>query len=222
MPAGIQRKSWSAAMPKRNETMTQKVYHGDLTPSDLAVALQGEFSRGDLRVARSGDADKIALNISTPQSRAAGGNTSLAIVIQKHEDGVLVNMGEQEWLGIAADFGKTAFAAFQNPLSLLGRLDDIAADVDALQLPEKVWQAIDRFAKSKAASTQISDRLRTTVCEYCHAANPVGTAVCVQCGAPLGGVQPGSCLKCGMVNPKEARFCANCGSKLGEQSSPSK
>jgi ribosomal protein L40E len=202
--------------------MTQKVYHGNLTPDDLAVALQGEFSRGDLRVARSGDAEKIAINISTPQSRAAGGNTSLAIVIQKHEDGILVNMGDQEWLGIAADFGKTAFAAFQNPLNLLGRLDDIAADVDALQLPDKVWQAMDRFAQSKAASTQISDRLRTTVCEYCHAANPVGAAVCGQCGAPLGDVQPGACLKCGMVNPKEARFCGNCGAKLDAQPAGSK
>ncbi len=194
--------------------MTQKVYHGNITPEDMAVALQGEFNRGDLRVARSGDKEKLAINISTPQSRAAGGNTSLAIVIQKHEDGILVNVGDQEWLGIAADFGKTALQALQNPWSLIGRLDDIAADVDSLQLPEKVWQAIERFAQSKAASTQISDRLRTTTCEYCKAANPVGTAVCVQCGAPLGNVQPGTCAKCGMVNAKEARFCANCGTKL--------
>ena len=194
--------------------MTQKVYHGNITPDDLAVALQGEFNRGDLRVARSGDADKIAINISTPQSRAAGGNTSLAIVIQKHEDGLLVNVGDQEWLGIAADFGKTALAALQNPWSLIGRLDDIAANVDSLQLPDKVWQAIERFAQSKAASTQISERLRTTACSYCNAANPVGTAVCVQCGAPLGDVQPGTCSQCGMVNVKDARFCANCGAKM--------
>jgi ribosomal protein L40E len=194
--------------------MTQKIYHGNLTPDDLATALQGEFNRGDLRVARSGDVDKVAINISTPQSRAAGGNTSLAIIIQKHEDGILVNVGDQEWLGIAASFGKTALEALQNPWNLIGRLDDIAADVDSLNLPEKVWQAIDRFTKSKAASHQISERLRTTICQYCNAANPVGTAVCVQCGAPLGDVQPGTCAKCGMVNKKEARFCANCGTKL--------
>jgi ribosomal protein L40E len=196
--------------------MTQKVYHGNITPDDLAVAMQGEFNRGDLRVARSGDQDKIVINISTPQSRAAGGNTSLGIIIQKHEDGILVNMGEQEWLGIAADFGKTALDLLQNPWNLIGRLDDIAANVDSLQLPEKVWVAIERFAVSKAASTQISDRLRTTICLYCNAANPVGTASCVQCGAPLGDVQPGACSKCGMVNKKEARFCANCGAKVGK------
>jgi len=194
--------------------MTQKISHGNITPDDLATALQGEFNRGDLRVARSGDTENTALNISTPQSRAAGGNTSLAIVIQKHEDGVLVNIGDQEWLGIAASFGKTALEALQNPWSIIGRLDDIAADVDSLNLPEKVWLAIDRFTKSKAATHEISERLRTTVCQYCNAANPVGTAVCVQCGAPLGDVQPGTCSECGMVNKKEARFCANCGTKL--------
>ncbi len=194
--------------------MTQKIFHGDLTPDDLATAIEGSFNRGDLRVHRSGGGDKIAVNISTPQSRASGGNTSLSIVIQKHEDGILVEMGEQEWLGIAADFGQTALAALQNPWNLLGRLDDIAADVDSLQLPEKVWQAIDRFAKSKGASTQISERLRATACLHCNAANPVGTAVCVQCGAPLGDVQPGSCLACGFVNVKEAKFCANCGAKI--------
>jgi ribosomal protein L40E len=196
--------------------MTQKVYHGSITPDDLAVAMQGEFSRGDLRVSRSGDATKIVINISTPQSRAAGGNTSLAVIIQQHEDGILVNMGDQEWLGIAADFGKTALDVLQNPWSIIGRLDDIAANVDSLQLPEKVWQSIERFAASKAASTQISERLRTTICLYCNAANPVGTATCIQCGAPLGDVQPGTCSKCGMVNVKEARFCANCGTSLAK------
>lgn len=196
--------------------MTQKIYHGNITPDDLATALQGDFSRGDLRVARSGDNEKVVLNISTPQSRAAGGNTALGVIVQQHEDGILVNIGDQEWLGIAASFGQTALSALQNPWNLISRLDDIAADVDSLNLPEKVWQAIERFTQSKAATHLISERLRTTTCQYCNAANPVGAAVCVQCGAPLGDVQPGACSNCGMVNKKEARFCANCGTKLGK------
>jgi ribosomal protein L40E len=139
------------------------------------------------------------------------------MIIQKHEDGILVSLGDQEWLGVAASLGQTALSVFQNPLNIIGRLDDVAADVDSLKLPEKVWEAIERFVKSRGASLQISERLRTTVCPYCNAANPVGAASCVQCGAPLGDVQPGTCSSCGFVNVKDARFCANCGTNLTDK-----
>lgn len=197
--------------------MTQKVYHGNITPDDLANAIMGEFNRGDLRVARSGNTEQVSLNISTPQSRAAGGNTSLAILIKRHEDGIMVQMGEQEWIGLAASFGQTALETLQNPWNLLHRLDDIAADVNSIQLPEKVWIAIERCMKTYAASHELSERLRTTTCPYCNAANAVGASACVQCGAPLGDAQPGTCADCGFVNVKEARFCANCGHKLWQE-----
>jgi hypothetical protein len=200
--------------------MTQKVFHGEITPDDLATALEGEFSRGDLSVTRSGGGDKSVVNIHTPQYRTAGGTTALVITIQKHHDGIVVVMGDQEWLGIVASLGQTALSALQNPWNLLNRLDDVAADVDSMKLPEKVWIAIDRCVSSKGASKQISERLRTTVCVYCHAANPVATATCVQCGGPLGDVQPGTCAECGFVNVKEARFCASCGKKLGAEGKP--
>jgi ribosomal protein L40E len=197
--------------------MTQRVFHGDITPSDLADAVEGEFNRGDLHVTRSGDGDKVVVNIHTPSRRASGGSTALSMIIHRHEDGVLVSLGDQEWLGVAASLGQTALSVFQNPLNIIGRLDDVAADVDSLKLPEKVWEAIERFVKSRGASLQISERLRTTVCPYCNAANPVGAANCVQCGAPLGDVQPGTCSSCGFVNVKDARFCANCGTNLTDK-----
>jgi len=195
--------------------MTQRVYHGDISPEDLATALVGEFNRNDLRAEATGDGDKIVVQISTPQRRDAGGPTSLGVTLQKHEDGVLVAMGDQEWLGVMASLGKTALSTLQNPWSALGRLDDVAADVDSLQLPDKVWAAIEKFVQSMGASKEISERLRTTMCPYCHTANAVGAANCIQCGAPLGPVQPDACPKCGFVNVKEARFCGNCGNKLG-------
>ncbi|MBM4422817.1 MAG: zinc ribbon domain-containing protein [Chloroflexi bacterium] len=197
--------------------MTQRIFHGDITPDDLATALEGEFNRGDLRVTRSGGGDEAVVNIHTPSRRSSGGSTALSMTIQKHEDGVLVALGDQEWLGVAASLGQTALSVFQNPMNILGRLDDVAADVDSLKLPEKVWEAIERFVKSKGASKQISERLRTTACPYCKAANAVGATSCVQCGAPLGSVQPGSCANCGFVNVKEAKFCANCGNKLKDE-----
>lgn len=194
--------------------MTQRVFHGNITPDDLATALVGEFNRNDLHAEAFGDDEKIVVQISTPARRASGGTTALSVTLQKHEDGVLVAMGDQEWLGVAASLGQTALSALQNPLNLLGRLDDVAADVDSMQLPEKVWAAIERFVQSKGASKEISERLRTTACPYCHAANAVGATSCVQCGAPLGDVQPDACSNCGFVNVKEAKFCGNCGTKL--------
>ena len=123
-------------------------------------------------------------------------------------------MGDQEWLGVAASLGQTALSTLQNPWNVLNRLDDVAADVDSLQLPEKVWAALEKFVHSMKASKEISERLRTTMCPYCQTANAVGAANCIQCGAPLGTVQPDACSKCGYVNTKEAQFCGNCGNKL--------
>jgi DNA-directed RNA polymerase subunit RPC12/RpoP len=69
---------------------------------------------------------------------------------------------------------------------LLGRLDDIAQDIESLQLSEDIWKAIDNFANLKGATFELSERLRRIVCEYCNTANPVGEPSCIACGAPLG------------------------------------
>jgi len=108
--------------------MTQRVFHGEITPGDLADALVGEFSNDEFNANQSGDGDKIVVQIFKPQWRQSGGNTSLGLSIQQHEDGVLVDMGDQEFLGVLASLGTTAFSVFQNPLNILGRLDDIAED----------------------------------------------------------------------------------------------
>jgi RNA polymerase subunit RPABC4/transcription elongation factor Spt4 len=106
-------------------------------------------------------------------------------------------------------------AALLNPWSLLNRLDDIAQDVENLQLSERVWQAIDQAARAIGAGYELSERLSRLTCEYCGTANPVGEAACIACGAPLGKSQPGTCPKCGyVVKPNELK-CPNCGQSLG-------
>ena len=52
--------------------------------------------------------------------------------MQKVEDGVAVSVGEQAWLGVAADLGITALAALSNPMTLIGRLNGLAQDVEYL------------------------------------------------------------------------------------------
>ena len=102
-------------------------------------------------------------------------------------------------------------ATLMNPWNLLNRLDDIAQDVENIQLSERVWQVIDQAGRAIGTGYQLSERLSRLTCEYCGTAYKVGEAACIACGAPLGKLQPGTCPSCGFViEPHEAK-CPNCG-----------
>jgi hypothetical protein len=191
--------------------MDQRIFHGSIQPNDIAQSLVAEFNRGNLRAQILGQADKLAVQIGTRPGAASGGQTGLAVTIQKTADGVLVQIGQQDWFGTAASLGATTLAALMNPWNLLGRLDDIAQDVENLQLSERVWQVIEEAARAAGATHQLSEQLSRAVCEYCGTANRVGEASCIACGAPLGRSQPATCPNCGfVVSPGETK-CPNCG-----------
>jgi len=194
--------------------METRIYHGNVSPESLGRALMAEFSRGNLRAQMAGGGDEVIVQIATPGRPASGGTTSLTVALRGVEDGVAVQIGKQAWLGVAASLGLSALAAIKNPLNLLGRLDDIAQDIENLQLSERVWEVIEKTARLAGASQELSERLRTMVCEYCHTANAVGTDRCIACGAPLGDVQPRACGHCGFVVYAGETQCPNCGRSL--------
>ena len=194
--------------------MERKFFHGNIKPVDIAQALLAEFNQGNLRAQILGQSEKMAVQVNTNPGASSGGQTALTITVQSHQDGIMVEVGQQAWLGVAASLGVSALSAIRNPLSLLGRLDDIAQDIENLQLTEKVWTIVSRTVKSLGASAELSDKLKRLVCEYCHAANPVGEASCIACGAPLGMAQPGTCRQCGFVVKKGDKTCPNCNSAL--------
>ncbi|MBI4761628.1 MAG: zinc ribbon domain-containing protein [Chloroflexota bacterium] len=194
--------------------MERRIFHGSITPSDIAQALMAEFNRGNLHAQTIGQAEKLAVQIATRDNASAGGQTALTVSIQKVEDGVMIEIGQQAWLGVAASLGMTAFSALRNPLSLLGRLDDLAQDIENLQLQERVWRVIDRTAAALGVSQELSERFQRVVCEYCQTANPLGEGSCLACGAPLGNVQPSTCPRCGFVVGQKDAACPNCGQKL--------
>ncbi|MFC2028489.1 zinc-ribbon domain-containing protein [Chloroflexota bacterium] len=144
----------------------------------------------------------------------SGGPTALTINIRQVPDGVMIQVGEQEWLGTAASMGQSALATLLNPINLLGRLDDIAQDISNLQLPERVWDSIENAVKQSGASTLLSDKLSRLTCDYCLTANEIGESSCIACGAPLGDMHPISCPNCGWVNSKTDKKCSKCGNKL--------
>lgn len=190
--------------------MEQRIYHGNLTVDDICETLLAHFNRGNLRAQQLGDTERTIVQIGTRPGAMAGGDTTVSVILQKVEDGVAVQLGQQAWLGIAASLGTTALSAMRNPFNLLGRLDDLAQDIQNLQINEQVWQSIDEVARLAGASQELSNRLRRAVCPYCRTANPVGEPSCIACGAPLGDVQPRTCPNCGFVVRTDEAVCPNC------------
>lgn len=194
--------------------MNQRIYHGNIDPIDMANALMGYFNRGNWQVQRIGDSNNLVVQIATRDRPMSGGQTATSVVLQRIEDGVTVQIGQQAWTGVAASLGTSALAVLINPWNLLNRLDDIAQDIESLQLTDEVWKVLDGTAASLGATQQLSERLRRVTCEYCGTANPVGESRCIACGAPMGTSQPRTCLKCGFVIQKDEAVCPNCGTKL--------
>ena len=194
--------------------MERRIFHGNIKPNDIAHALMAEFNRGNMHAQLLGNQDRMAVQISTRNGIRSGGHTALTINVQAVEDGILVELGQQAWLGVAASLGHTALSALRNPFSLLGRLDDLAQDIESMQLNETAWNVIDRTVATHKASYALSEKLARLSCAYCGAANPVGEACCLSCGAPLGDAQPMTCLQCGFVVTTQETVCPNCNRKL--------
>lgn len=190
--------------------MERKIYHGNIKPGHIAQALLAEFNRGNLHAQSLGQNDRIVVQVGTRPGAMSGGHTAMTITIQSLEEGIMVELGQQAWLGVAASLGASALAAIKNPFSLLGRLDDIAQDIENLQMSERVWNVIANAARNAGASAELSENLKRTTCEYCHVANPVGEPSCTACGAPLGNVQPSTCRHCGYVVKPGTKTCPNC------------
>jgi ribosomal protein L40E len=190
--------------------MEPRIFHGEIAPNDVARALIARFNRGNLRAQQFGNGNKVVVQIATPGQPASGGHTALTVSLNQVTDGIAVQIGEQSWLGVVASLGSTAFWAWRNPWNIISRLDDLAQDIENLQLVEDTWDTIEEVARATGASFELSERLRKLVCAYCNTANPTGASHCIGCGAPLGSVQPTTCKYCGFVLTKGDTACPNC------------
>lgn len=197
-----------------DKALYQRTFHGPITPDDLASALVAELDQGNLHAQKLGRNNNLLVQVASPILPASGGRTAISVHLSRVEDGVLVRLGQQQWLGVAASLGITALALLRSPFSLLGRLDDVAQDIASLQLTARIWQTVERAAENLGASYEISERLRRLTCEHCDTANPVGEPNCVSCGAPLGPLHPTACSNCGYVVSQSESKCPQCGHLL--------
>jgi hypothetical protein len=194
--------------------INRRTFHGPVSPQGMAEALLAEFGRGNLRAQQIGQGDHIEVQIASRPGPASGGPTALTVQLQFVEDGVLVQIGQQAWFGVAASLAQTGLWALRNPWTLISRLDDLAEDLSSIGLADRVWGVLTHTAEGAGASHEISERLRRVTCAHCSSANPVGEAACLACGAPLGPAQPSGCPNCGFVSPAEATVCPQCGHRL--------
>ena len=190
--------------------MEQRIFHGQFSPVEFADCLLANFNRGNLIVQKFEKKGNLSVQIKTRDGRTSGGTTALGIIFQSVADGILVQVGQQAWAGIAASLGASAVAALLNPFNLLHRLDDIAQDFEYIQLTDEVWKVLESNAKALGSGYELSDLLKRVVCEYCLTANPAGDSACVACGAPLGYLQPQTCRYCGFVLATKTKYCPNC------------
>lgn len=194
--------------------MNRKTYHGNLDINEVASALANFFNRGPLTTKLDRNENQAFLQIVTRGGHPSGGQTALGVMLRQVDDRLEVEVGKQAVLGLAASLGTSALLTWLNPLNLLGRLDDIAQDIENLSLDDQVWAVMEQLAQAQGASHELSERLRRLTCEYCRVANPVGEGRCVACGAPLGDVQPYTCGHCGYVILSNETVCPNCGEDL--------
>jgi hypothetical protein len=197
--------------------MDQRTYRGEIDPDQLADALVAQFNSGDLKAQKVGRSGHILVQIASRDWGRGGPQSALSVGIAQVEGGIQVSLGQQRWLGAVADLAQTGLHALVNPLSLIGRIDDIARSVSGLTLPQQVWEAVEHYCDSVGASLGMSIEETTVTCPYCGVGNPIGVPKCSACGGPLGDEQPLVCGRCGLLNDSEANFCARCGAALTEE-----
>jgi len=195
--------------------MEQRTYRGEIDPRGLADALVAHFDHGDLMAQKVvGQEGHLMVQIATREWGWGAARSALSVGIAPVEEGVRVTLGQQRWLDAAASLTITGLGALINPLSLLGRIDDIARDVGKLTLPDQVWQAVEHYCDSVGARLGLAEKQLVVTCPYCGVGNPVGVGRCSACGGSLAEVQPVACPQCGFIVPPDARFCSRCGAKL--------
>lgn len=198
--------------------MEQRIYHGALTPEELAQVLLEEWDRDTTIAQAFGEQERVIVQIGQREGGWFGDEPRQALTLDLEAlgDGVRVTMGQQRWY---QDGGVQIMAGgligflpffFTFPLGrLFGDDEPIAAN-----LPGQVWATLERYAARYGAATGATQRLATFACPECGVLNPQGAARCSACGTALG--SPAVCAQCGHANPPGARFCNRCGAAQEE------
>lgn len=166
----------------------QRTYHWPATADGIAQTLVSTFSEGHLHTRAYKNADnQIVVQIETVESDR-GGKRRAALTVQIAEQNKMVSVtfDDHNVTGATGDLLRVGLRAARNPLTALGRLDDINDDLATLQLPKAVWEAVESYV-ANAVEPQPEG---IVICRFCDTSVPVGILTCPACGASLGSQQP--------------------------------
>ena len=153
-------------------------------PNDFLQALRFEFDTDAFDVSIQATAKNVYdVRIYSQNNRMRGSQTSIFIHVTQTERGLEVSISDQEWGQIAASLGTTVAATFFNPINIIHRLDDLAVDVQNMQLGERVENFVREYNERKAKAAEFIDD--KALCKYCHTRNNPPGSHCISCGAPL-------------------------------------
>ena len=129
------------------------------------------------------DEATISAKITSQTDFGRGSRTSIYVYAKKQNNDLLVTVSDQEWSSIASSLGTTLLSAAINPINLLHRLDDLAVDVQNIQLSDRVKTFVKEFKQHK--SDLAIEEIDRYSCKYCKSKNEPKSTHCRACGAPL-------------------------------------
>jgi hypothetical protein len=141
----------------------QRVYHGSVTPVELADFLVQQFDpQRDLQAQKMGEGDSLMVQIGrgdVPEELRHA--VTLAITRAPNgQPGVAVTMGQQQWLtpkmaSYAAMMG--LISVLVTPWVLFALIWPLSEMVGSTSLPADIWNTVDTYLASRGA-TRTPDR----------------------------------------------------------------
>jgi hypothetical protein len=145
--------------------MEQRRYSGSITPQALADYLVEQYNpKEDLQAQRLGEGESVIVQIGRGDQPEEIRDT-VTVSITRRPDGqagVMVTMGQQQWLTPKA----VTFAAAMGligllvtPWALFALLWPLSSAVGSMTLPGDIWNTIDLYAASQGATFGGSEEL---------------------------------------------------------------
>lgn len=137
--------------------MQQRVYHGTVSPDQLADYLVQLYDpQKNMQAQRIGEGDSLIVQIAmsdVPENKR--GALTVAIVrAMDAESGVMITMGEQPWLtpqNMAYGAMMAAISVLVTPWALFGLIWPVSQILETRMLPNDVWNTIETFMIGQGA-----------------------------------------------------------------------
>jgi hypothetical protein len=173
VPTGAQEKRRSGGQPiphrqtgeRKETTREQRVYRGEVAPSELADYLVGQYEpKQDLQAQKLGQGDSLMVQIGRGDQPEEIRH-AVTVAVTRRSDGVpgvMVTLGQQQWLNpkmatFAAMMGLIGLLV--TPWALFALIWPVSDLVGSATLPGDVWNTIDTYLASLGAMVDTTQQV---------------------------------------------------------------